>query len=377
MSTATRRQRYRTSNYQEDPGLGLTIDISSADPAVFDDPIKLLRWLAGENATESTEKQDSKVTEKRFEATGSDGNKEGGNKGIVPIPTDAPLEVKYLLRRKIRCVDFRRRGGALWVIGDDDIAPSIKKLMACGMTFRYKEDGAAATGYKPAWWTTSVTPDGIEKIFEDIDKTPETRAPEKTVERIEAKGRRPRKTAKQANSPQVMALIGILAGVSCDGRVNEEEARTVKAWLDNIDCSGDERLIAVKTLIERCLEDDVITREEEREMLELFNKITSLAQDAIFLPNSAKPTSLKEYISENLTCEKCGAAMKLVKTRKFFLGCTQCDETRLLTPDEINDYIEACDVTCPECEGAIHGAVSRYGIYVRCENKHNISLDAI
>ena len=375
MVSATRRKRYKSSEYREDPNLGLTIDISSVDAEIFDDPIKLLQWLS-----ESDETADSASAKTHHVSINSDESKVKSRNSVASIPTEASLEVKYLLRRDIRCVDFRRRGGALWVIGGEDITPSIKKLMTCGMVFHYKEDGSTATNHKPAWWTKSSTPDGIENIYEEIDALPKSSGQTQgtaDVSAVKPSKIQSTKKPKTTNSPQVMALIGILAGVSCDGRVNEEEARTVKAWLDNIDCSGDERLMAVKDLIERCLQDDVITPEEESEMLELFNRVISLAQDMLFAAETASPENLKEYIGEHLSCEKCGASMKLVKTRKFFLGCTQCDETRLLTPDEINEYIETCNVVCPECGGAVHGAVSRYGIYVRCENKHNISVDEI
>ena len=379
MATVTRRKRYKSSEYREDPNLGLTIDVGSMDAELFDDPIRLLQWLSESEDIESTQATSANATEKKQSQTSRQptGGTAEKRKPVASIPPEAPLEVKYLLRRSIRCIDFRRRGGALWVIGDDDITPTIKKLMSCGMVFHYKEEGSTATNYKPAWWTKSSTPDSIERVYEDIDTKLQTEKQPTTQGGKSTEKKAVKRAAKQTNSPQVMALIGILAGVSCDGRVNEEEARTVKAWLDNIDCSSDARLIAVRDLIERCLEDDVITPEEEAEMLELFNKITTLAQDALFTADSEAPSSLKDYIEENLTCEKCGSAMKLVKTRKFFLGCTQCEETRLLTPDDVDAYIDSCSVGCPECGGAIHGAVSRYGIYVRCENKHNISVDAI
>lgn len=378
MATATRRQRYRTSNYREDPNLGLTIDTSKIDPEVFDDPIRLLQWLSEEEeySDEGARANTSDYKQPRQNAS-SRGSRATNANTTAHIPADTRPEVKYLLRQNIRCIDFRRRGGALWVIGDDDIAPAIKKLISCGMQFHYKEDGSTATRHKPAWWSKSESPEGIEESFEENSSSSQQAEPQEDTNAESMESFVAERPLKQSNSPQVMALIGILAGVSCDGRVNEEEARTVKAWLDNIDCSGDGRLIAVRDLIERCLEDDVITPEEEQEMLELFNKITSLTQDAFFAVDKVKSSSLKEYINENITCERCGAAMKLVKTRKFFLGCTQCDETRLLTPDEVDEYINDFDVTCPECGGEIHGAVSRYGIYVRCENKHNFGVDAI
>lgn len=75
----------------------------------------------------------------------------------------------------------------------------------------------------------------------------------------------------------VPELVGILFGISCDGRVNEKEANTLKAWLSGVDAKGDRRILYVKDLLERTLADGVIDEEEEQELLTLFNKIIDFA----------------------------------------------------------------------------------------------------
>jgi len=52
----------------------------------------------------------------------------------------------------LRIVDNRKIGGALWVIGDERLAPLLTRLYADGARFRYLEHGGRTSRGAPAWY---------------------------------------------------------------------------------------------------------------------------------------------------------------------------------------------------------------------------------
>ena len=86
------------------------------------------------------------------------------------------------------------------------------------------------------------------------------------------------------------------------------------------------------------------------------------------------------YVSEKERCPRCKAPMKLVKSRssgKFFLGCSSCKETALLSKEFVNHYICVKQARCPKCKSYLTAKVSKYGIYIKCDNAHTLKPDEI
>jgi len=82
------------------------------------------------------------------------------------------------------------------------------------------------------------------------------------------------------NTPISPELLGILFGVTCDGRVNRFEAEMLKKWIEENIEKRSESVVAVHDLIERVLSDGVVTDEEESEMLALFRKVQGVSLDS-------------------------------------------------------------------------------------------------
>ena len=62
---------------------------------------------------------------------------------------------EYLSSRGFSIIDHRTKGGALWVIGDDELEETMRFLHSKGCVFRYTPNGTPATRHRPAWWTRS------------------------------------------------------------------------------------------------------------------------------------------------------------------------------------------------------------------------------
>ncbi|MDD6716860.1 MAG: AAA domain-containing protein [Firmicutes bacterium] len=89
---------------------------------------------------------------------------------------------------------------------------------------------------------------------------------------------------------------------------------------------------------------------------------------------------LENYINDVVHCQKCGKPMLLVKNRKgiYYLKCSGCKGTALLTEEIVNFYIFQKHVTCPTHHCQIYARLGRYGIYVRCtQGGHYLKPDEI
>jgi hypothetical protein len=63
--------------------------------------------------------------------------------------------VDFLTRRQIEFKDNRQKGGALWLVGDDELVPVIEELKANGISFTYLRKGGQASGHRGAWYCTT------------------------------------------------------------------------------------------------------------------------------------------------------------------------------------------------------------------------------
>ena len=60
--------------------------------------------------------------------------------------------IDFLKRRDIHFVDKRSNGGALWLIGGNELKPIISEAEKLGIRFHFKEAGGKATKGAPGWW---------------------------------------------------------------------------------------------------------------------------------------------------------------------------------------------------------------------------------
>ena len=331
-----RGKRYKTEEYVDDPDLGLSIDSSSIDEEILNDPFRLLEWLS-ESCTHDDQEHDSisspvlskteteeirtHAVRNTFSHTGptrkSDSHrtpKRRAAKGVTKKQTasrishaqpschtasqsrtqrDKPLsdyhgpqwEIQYLNDNGIECIDKRDGGGALWVIGDYSIAVEIGALRSCGMNLRYKREGASVTGGKPAWWTEDKSPkapcdsERMRSDFEQINaKVTEEIADHLPVARSGSE-ESPFSASDvfEGEEPlRIPELVGILIGITFDNRINQLEANSLLAWINQLDSDRDPRIDSVRLIIEQYLEDGIIDAEEESNLLSLFKHIISL-----------------------------------------------------------------------------------------------------
>lgn len=62
-------------------------------------------------------------------------------------------DILTLLRQHgVRFVDKRGNGGALWLIGGNELKPIIAEAKRLGFAFHFKEDGGKAIKGAPVWW---------------------------------------------------------------------------------------------------------------------------------------------------------------------------------------------------------------------------------
>jgi hypothetical protein len=83
------------------------------------------------------------------------GQKETSNRKEGKRPSKnqvADEAVKTLRRAKLEVVDKRAEGGALWVIGGEDLRAYLLRFKKYGLSFHFKKDGGRTSGRRPAWW---------------------------------------------------------------------------------------------------------------------------------------------------------------------------------------------------------------------------------
>jgi predicted peroxiredoxin len=61
--------------------------------------------------------------------------------------------VGFLKEKGLEVVDKREAGGALWVVGGQELAPAMEQLKARGISFTFSQNGGRASKHRPAWFT--------------------------------------------------------------------------------------------------------------------------------------------------------------------------------------------------------------------------------
>lgn len=85
------------------------------------------------------------------------------------------------------------------------------------------------------------------------------------------------------------------------------------------------------------------------------------------------------YIQENVICSECGKPMVLAKGSrgKCYLSGEFCKHIEYLTPNHVNRYIQYYKRLCPIHNCEIKSGLSKYGVYVRCQEGHFMNPDEI
>ena len=91
---------------------------------------------------------------------------------------------------------------------------------------------------------------------------------------------------------------------------------------------------------------------------------------------------LGAFVEEKEFCPKCKNHMILAKNVRgtAYLKCSNkaCKETKYLTVDLINWYINSHNVKCPKRDGGeLKGGLGKYGPYIRCNCGHFLKPDEI
>jgi hypothetical protein len=63
--------------------------------------------------------------------------------------------VGFLKEKGLEVVDKREAGGALWVVGGQELAPVMEQLKAQGIAFTFSQNGGRASKHRPAWFSKS------------------------------------------------------------------------------------------------------------------------------------------------------------------------------------------------------------------------------
>lgn len=92
-------------------------------------------------------------------------------------------------------------------------------------------------------------------------------------------------------------------------------------------------------------------------------------------------SGLAAFVEEKEFCPVCKNHMTLTKNAKgtVYLKCSNktCRETKYLTVDLMNWYINSHNVKCPKKEGELKGGLGKYGPYIRCNCGHFMKPDEI
>lgn len=70
----------------------------------------------------------------------------------------------FLVANNIVFIDNRQKNGCLWLIGGRELEKLAVECSSRGATFHFKADGAKATDYSPAWWTTDEFHGSVKNV---------------------------------------------------------------------------------------------------------------------------------------------------------------------------------------------------------------------
>lgn len=326
----------KIDSFQDDL-INARVDASVVDDSIMDDPVKLLEWLASNGeaspSPQVTQRQDA-PRKKRVVSSVLGGPKQSTassrrinrDEGRDKIAVHSKLSGNVTI--SVDEIVFAR---AYW---NETSIDTFDNWYICSMQFvkfsKYLSDGSFTflndgRGFIGAARTSEVTrvterADGVFEVYLDIaDATIESIGKprdwyldtfgESKVELLanadrDAQGHvegetdtaeEPAREEVQITSPE---LVGLLIGIACDGRVNICEAKMLKRWLEQLDDDGDSQVQEIKDLLEKVLDDDIVTEEEEQEMLRLFNRITGIVADDVYTEEATADSAVESCAAD-------------------------------------------------------------------------------
>ena len=95
-----------------------------------------------------------------------------------------------------------------------------------------------------------------------------------------------------------------------------------------------------------------------------------------------KLRGIHAYVNKYVRCQVCNKPMTVVRSfkGKVYLKCSSGDNDHnaFLTKDIVNAYISHANPTCPQCKNYIKKCgVSKFGLWVKCDNGHYPKADEI
>ena len=112
--------------------------------------------ITGDDRSDS-ENQNEAIAEKAAETpapeTKKRRSKTEGMESIFSLDDSEDKALAELDAAGVEYVDKRDAGGALWVVGGEELGGLLRGFSQYGVGFRYKEPGGKATGGKPGWWS--------------------------------------------------------------------------------------------------------------------------------------------------------------------------------------------------------------------------------
>ena len=90
-------------------------------------------------------------------------------------------------------------------------------------------------------------------------------------------------------------------------------------------------------------------------------------------------SGLAAYVAKKKICPACKNSFMLTKGKsgKTILWCKNCKKKELLAPEEVNHYIYINNVVCPQHKCDIRAKLGPFGLYIQCEQGHNLKPEQI
>ena len=132
--------------------------------------------------------------------------------------------------------------------------------------------------------------------------------------------------------------------------------------------------------------ESIVVGQNKRKLVKKKGKMTTsslVASSENALDSGAMSNyGLGAFVEEKEFCPVCKSHMILVKNARgtAYLKCSNkaCKETKYLTVDLMNWYINSHNIRCPKKDGGeLKGGLGKYGPYVRCSCGHFLKPDEI
>lgn len=118
-------------------------------------------------------------------------------------------------------------------------------------------------------------------------------------------------------------------------------------------------------------------RIEGKQTYNLLNQFINIKNNIYINEAAFYSKSLIEFLNTKV-CEYCGKPINLYKDKAKHLrvkcsNCTNLDT--YLSTQLINEFFKTYNIVCPFDNGKLSARIDNYGMYIHCNEKHNIKID--